>query len=320
MSAFSIAEWIGLMVPAAAFLIIPRLSPRGYFFGLSVAPEFRESANGRAIENRFRLWVAAACIAGMVLAAAFPRELIPAISFVCLAGIVAFFNARHRVFPFAISRQAATDLPAPGPLPRWTLLAVPPFAILMGVALYLRAHWNEIPERFPVHWGMDGQPNRWVERSAHGVYGPLGFGAIMVVFIMAIGVASWYGSRPSPLRAAVLKMLVAVSYMLAVMFGTVGLLPLRIFPPGSLVIVALLFVPVVLIYAAKLASNDSVPAEPTPDSCWKLSSIYYNPADPALFVQKRLGFGYTFNFANRFSWMILVFLLALVLAAVFLLR
>jgi hypothetical protein len=37
----------------------------------------------------------------------------------------------------------------------------------------------------------------------------------------------------------------------------------------------------------------------------------YNPQDPAIFVQKRLGLGYTVNFGNRISWV----LLALVLTA-----
>jgi hypothetical protein len=43
----------------------------------------------------------------------------------------------------------------------------------------------------------------------------------------------------------------------------------------------------------------------TPDQCWKLGFLYINPADPAIFVEKRLGIGYTCNFGNQTTWLFL---------------
>ena len=45
-----------------------------------------------------------------------------------------------------------------------------------------------------------------------------------------------------------------------------------------------------------------------PDDCWKYGVFYFNRDDPALFVPKRFGLnlGYTLNFANRWSWVVLV--------------
>jgi uncharacterized membrane protein len=34
------------------------------------------------------------------------------------------------------------------------------------------------------------------------------------------------------------------------------------------------------------------------DQCWKLGLFYYNPQDPAMFVEKRFGIGWTINFGN----------------------
>jgi uncharacterized membrane protein len=44
------------------------------------------------------------------------------------------------------------------------------------------------------------------------------------------------------------------------------------------------------------------------DDCWKYGVFYFNRDDPALFVPKRFGLnlGYTLNFANRLSWVVLV--------------
>lgn len=43
--------------------------------------------------------------------------------------------------------------------------------------------------------------------------------------------------------------------------------------------------------------------------------IYLNPEDPALWVEKRFGIGWTLNFGNRWSWLVLGLLLAPALLA-----
>jgi uncharacterized membrane protein len=51
------------------------------------------------------------------------------------------------------------------------------------------------------------------------------------------------------------------------------------------------------------------------DRFWKLGQFYFNPADPAVFVEKRFGLGYTCNFARPASWLLIGGFLALTLAA-----
>jgi hypothetical protein len=50
-----------------------------------------------------------------------------------------------------------------------------------------------------------------------------------------------------------------------------------------------------------------------PEEGWK-GIFYSNPDDPSLFVPKRYGIGYTLNFANPWSWVVLVLIFALVAA------
>ena len=83
----------------------------------------------------------------------------------------------------------------------------------------------------------------------------------------------------------------------------------------------LLFIlaPVVLLAALSLlvpilARRD----DRTPDRCWKAGIFYVNPADPALFVAKRLGIGYTLNFGNPWSWVVLAFIILIAIAPVIL--
>ena len=48
-----------------------------------------------------------------------------------------------------------------------------------------------------------------------------------------------------------------------------------------------------------------------PEDHWK-GVFYSNPEDPALLVPKRYGVGYTLNFGNPWSWVVLALLLLMV--------
>jgi uncharacterized membrane protein len=315
---------VTLIVLGAFSVLAPSLTPRGYYFGLTVAPEFRDSETGRAIRRGYVTAIKVATVGAAAAMVALPKAA-PAVSMfvVPLTACVAFFHARSRVRSFSMSAAPVREAEisrGPERLPIWTLLALPPFAILACVAAYLRAHWDEIPPRFAVHWGWDGDPNRWVSRSPHGVYGPLWFSAAILAMLIILGLAGYYGSRRSAMRVAMLKMMLCVMYLLAFVFGMVAILPLWHFSTIAFVLPVFVLVGVVLVYSYKLTSDPDIPVDATPDSCWRLSSIYYNPADPALFVQKRIGLGYTLNFANPMSWLVTAVILALIPAAIFFLR
>jgi uncharacterized membrane protein len=53
---------------------------------------------------------------------------------------------------------------------------------------------------------------------------------------------------------------------------------------------------------------------------WKAGFIYWNPDDPSILVPKRSGLGLTFNFANKWSWLAIIGILAAALIPHFFLR
>ena len=54
------------------------------------------------------------------------------------------------------------------------------------------------------------------------------------------------------------------------------------------------------------------------DEFWKWGIMYNNPNDPAIWVEKRVGIGWTLNFAHKESWVIIFMILAIPLALAFL--
>ncbi|WP_228469175.1 DUF1648 domain-containing protein [Paenibacillus sp. JNUCC31] len=54
------------------------------------------------------------------------------------------------------------------------------------------------------------------------------------------------------------------------------------------------------------------------DDYWKLGFIYFNPNDPSLTVEKRYGIGWTINFARPLSWVLFLFIIAIVVISIIL--
>lgn len=169
-------------------------------------------------------------------------------------------------------------------------------------AAYLHQNWDEIPARFPGHWNLQGVVDRWSERTVPGVYGPLALSAFVMLAILLGGILLFYGSRRAPQRRTVLKMIVGDMYLVAMIFAWVGLTPLIRLPVAWVIAASLAFALAIVVWSFHLVRDPARPVEVTPDACWHLGSIYYNRHDPALFVQKRVGLGYTLNFGNRLTW------------------
>jgi hypothetical protein len=249
----------------------------------------------------------------------------------------AFQGARRQVLPHGVDPAAVQEAEAlrrrvelPG---GWTLQGGP-FAALAGAALYLRWRWADLPKRFPIHWGFDGRPNGWANRNPAGVFGPLLIAAVVAGSMALFGSllrrdrntrgAAAVGAAERRFRRAVLWSLVATEYLLVLVSIQVSLLPLAAAAAGGtagppriapFVALILLFVVTVTVILARVgrgarleaARNRVANQEPgdSPESSWKAGVFYVNPDDPALFVPKRFGIGYTLNFAHPLSWLIL---------------
>lgn len=78
----------------------------------------------------------------------------------------------------------------------------------------------------------------------------------------------------------------------------------------TLTLLSVSFLPLVYILGTRrLTAKESVLND---NQHWVWGMFYYNPTDPALFVEKRLGIGFTLNMAKTMSWVILVGFLLIV--------
>ena len=250
-----------------------------------------------------------------------------------VAGLVAFQTTRSRVLAMGVA-PPPPQTPAPaGPAPRlpggW-LAYLAPLLLFVCTAVYLNQNWDRLPERFPVHWDASGNANRWTTKTPKSVFGILGFGILLQGLFLFLAYAMKNGARfyaPESSRTRFLEanlwLMLFVQWFTALLFVYIALLPLQVFSSGKWFILGLTgtLTAVIIGFVIHMTKLQAEPSEPdeTPNECWKWGGlVYYNPADPALMVEKRFGLGYTINFGRGMAWIFLALLLAIMILPIYL--
>ncbi|MGH9450231.1 MAG: DUF1648 domain-containing protein, partial [Terriglobia bacterium] len=240
----------------------------------------------------------------------------------------AHHRAKKLVAPHAVqpsTLRVAFLEPSGAKLPGGWSVQSGPFAILLFTGIYLHAHWAQIPERFPVHWDLQGHANGWSSKSFPGVYGLLlgvaGVVAVLLFLTHEVGRHTQHEGavgHERRFRRSNLWSLTICSYFLSLIAATAALTPLHPAPNAGVVfavtaIILVLTMLVILVWyrmndmtdkSGVLAGAASAPiGDRTEDRYWKWG-FYINPYDSALLVEKRVGIGFTFNMANPKAWVI----------------
>jgi uncharacterized membrane protein len=308
----------------AVMLLLPHISPRRYFFAITVPSAFRSSNGGRASLRRYYAAVVCSVVIAVVLLVRIDQwsgALLPVVAMLAPAmlGMLAFLVERNQVAKASppVGDVRVVELSSDDDhLPRWIALVLPPFVCPVAAAAWLRERWNEIPARFPIHWNGHNVADRWTDKTPRAVYGPLLFGGGMILVLILLTLAMFYGSRRGRQRNAIVKMMVAAIYFVALLFSAISILPVAPFSPSLLLVPGLLFPALLIVWVIRVLRDPSMPVDQTPDNCWYLGSIYVNANDPAIFVQKRIGFGYTINMGNRLAWLLMGGFVAAIVALV----
>lgn len=314
-----VSSAIVLLAVTVLVLFLPNVTRPDFLFGVTINPAFRQTPEARRIVGRFRLFVAvsAAIAIGLALATGYMEwELLQVAGFTMALAIAHRRTLEHAAPP---NRLVEADLAAPSEkFPGGIVAALVPAASLGALAIWASSHWDRLPSQIPVHWSLRG-PDRWISRTQESVYGWLAISAAVSLLFMLMAWAILHRSRRAStaegrrFRRLTVQLIVVTGYWVA------ALAWLALVASGRAnwlagVLLAIVAVYLVLMIRALRRAAATPAGDRTPDACWKLGIFYFNPADPAVFVAKRFGVGYTFNFANRWSWLMLAALLVVVAA------
>lgn len=333
----SLALIAALAGSAWMFWLVPTLSRPGLFFGVTVSPDFRNTDFAHVQVRRYRSAViVSAAIALSVVALDSSRGgRWSALLLHSLGPYCAWLWIRRDVLPYArplISVRSAVVTQRDTRVPGGPLALAGPFIIVAVTALFVATQWDAIPEKFPSM--QRGSPGRLVTKSTNTVFAPFVFGAALLTAftlqtaftlkrtrqIAATGPAAEAEVRFK--RRMALQSLIA-SYLLAI--GASWFSAHRVLDIGQngmpapgfgdfFLAAILIFAGVFTVWAVRAGQGgqrnipwptDADAGDATPDTAWKAGLLYFNPADPTVFVETRLGVGWSLNFGNVWSWVFL---------------
>ena len=342
---------LALLAYTTMLWMTPTLSRPGVFFGVSVRAEFRNTDIARTCVWRYRLVVVIGAAVAMAVMTTTPALSARARMLVLLLHTMAVFGTwvliRRAVTPHAqppAEVRSAAITPRQMDIPGGPLALAGPFIIVAIAALVVYANWEAIPERIPSM--RRGASGRMVTRSVNTVFSPFAFtAALLVAFTMqtiflvkrtrqiAAGGPSFEAEARFKRRTA--QQSVVASYLMAIgpsWFATRRTLG----DDGGFGIADALWLGVIVVLAVAVtawmirvgqggqrqvpASAGAIAGDATPDTAWKGGLLYFNPTDPAVFVETRMGVGWSLNFGNVWSWVFLGFALGVPMLVLRLMR
>ncbi|GGA50085.1 DUF1648 domain-containing protein [Paenibacillus physcomitrellae] len=217
---------------------------------------------------------------------------------------------------------------------KWYLIHL---AVIIACAVFALAQYDRIPEQIPMHYDLNGNVDRMEDKSIRLLLLPNLLQLFMTGLLLFINFIIYKSKQQlnpadpqesSRTNAAFRRRWsvfnFAMSLLLVMLFFFMQLTMIYSIDPKWIFPVALA-VPILIIAGSiwlsfstgqsgtRLARKSGAGGNPTAvpvddDRHWKLGgSTYYNPNDPSLFIEKRVGIGWTVNFARPLAW---VFVLA----------
>jgi uncharacterized membrane protein len=208
-----------------------------------------------------------------------------------------------------------------------------PLAIIASTVTYLATSYAAAPAIIPVHFDIAGSPNAYAQKTIGSyfllVWVQLGLEVLLTgMTLLIVGSKSLPGRAENRFRRLWLRYLFGMKVVTLAYLGVLAVLVAETAQTGSAAPIALVL-PLTLVYVfilllsavvlairtgqggSRLGSPAETAVDRIDDRYWKLGSIYVNPEDPSLFVEKRFGVGWTLNFGNRWGVIALCLLLAI---------
>ena len=286
MLAVGIVFLVGLLL-----YVTPRVARPGMLFGVTIDPAFAASDAARRIKRRYGLEIGVQSAIALALGMA----TLPAIAALWLlfGGCWAFAKAHRAAMPHTsgsenTNREAGLD-PQPADSPFTTALALAPLPLLFLLAWYASSHWDQIPDRFPIHFGFRG-PDRWITRTPRAVYGLIVLNGVFCVLMLMTRYGLQHWSRrvavdgaaaqaEARFRGVIAGLLVAMEYLM------VSLAWVALFSKPQVAIafgIGMFALTLVLVFAllrmgqgGSRGARGGPSGDRTPDACWKLGDVLH---------------------------------------------
>ncbi|MGP7819514.1 DUF1648 domain-containing protein [Niallia sp. 01092] len=218
-----------------------------------------------------------------------------------------------------------------------------PVIVAIGIIIFTLSQYSQFPASIPTHWGPNGQPDHFAEKTPFSVI------ALLLVLLTMQGMflgmheltkrsgikLSAVNIKGSRIRQLLFRkytswLLLLMSIFITMLFSflQVATLYQKLYDSVFIIILPMAFLILTLagslIFAVKVGKlnsklemevnleNEKV-VDVDEDRFWKGGIIYFNKNDPSIFVEKRFGIGWTLNFAHPMGYVVVFVPILLIL-------
>lgn len=225
---------------------------------------------------------------------------------------------------------------------KWYLIHV---LIIIFTAIFTMLNYDRFPDQIPFQYDLQGNPTTIRDKSIGTVFMPVVFQVLMTLLFMFINTMIYRSKQQVDTDNAAISLgknkvfrmrnsmfNLVTSLMIVLLFNFMQFTMLYPVDAGVIAAVVAVVVFVILLGVAIMyyttgqggsrVRSEGAPSSMEPhgnDDMWKLGMFYFNPQDPAIFVEKRMGYGWTINHARPMAWMSLISIIGIILAVSFLL-
>ncbi|MGC4378062.1 DUF5808 domain-containing protein [Fictibacillus sp. Mic-4] len=211
-----------------------------------------------------------------------------------------------------------------------------PFMISLATLFMSMTFYKQIPEKMPLKYDFSGHVTSWGHKSYRTVLmlpAIQFYLTILFTYLNSTIVKAKQQINPADPETSIKQNLIfrwrwsffnfVTGTVIVLLFFLIQLSFIVTINPIVLIIVPIVAVCGILLAAIILSfttgqggsrvkiskgqENRSINRED--DRHWKLGIFYFNPDDPAVWMEKRFGIGWTLNFARPLSWLILFMIL-----------
>ncbi|MBM7702333.1 DUF1648 domain-containing protein [Metabacillus iocasae] len=358
---------VTLLFVSLAFLvvmqtIVPFIVKRTVVFGVTVPVEEVKNEELRRYKKTYAALTLSGSIIVIALAIWFMREETIMLAALFLPFVLLFLSLTlYFVFHMKVTklkqekswfknrkqvRVSELNLRLKDEMLPWVIYLIP-VIITFGLLGFSVVNYAQFPDPIPTHWGPDGKPDAWTDKSyvsvlalpmvllvLNGMF--LGINELTKLSGIKLSARNVTASRARQLQlrkysswflffTAILVSILFTFLQFNTLYGDqIGDLVLVIVP---LVFSILMFIGAVFL-AIKVGKRDSDfeleliedgkgdTINIDDDRYWKGGLIYFNRQDPSVFVEKRFGVGFTLNFARPLGYAIILGPLLLLLLIV----
>ncbi|GGL65146.1 DUF5808 domain-containing protein [Sporolactobacillus putidus] len=198
----------------------------------------------------------------------------------------------------------------------WLLLLLPVFLASLAVALL---GYSMMPDKIPTHYSFTAV-NGWSHKSLLTIMTPV----IIEAVLSAIIFVSCFFTRRAPasvrgnpdaapdsyrFRKVMVVMMLSVGVLLELNFLITEIGFITPVAPLWFTVMSIaelvMFGFIVLFYFRFVRLKKPSGPILDDDRKWLLGIVYFNPSDPSIFVEKRVGIGYTVNCARPAAWILI---------------